>query len=167
MAAPEHPKVTPEEAADLIRQNGESELLSAEEIASSLRDHVEEYGPAEVETGGKTYTVWVEDAEPYVPDLGEWAEGLADEIRRTPTNYQGHPDVPEDAALALVNALDSEHLDRFCDALLEAAPGFAERVSDMVLDGLKEEIARREDSRHSHAAIELIRQIEQDWRNQA
>ena len=54
-------KISPEEAARLIKQNGESELLTAEEIASGLRDHVEEFGPNELMTGGITYTVWAED----------------------------------------------------------------------------------------------------------
>lgn len=55
---PQHPVVTPEEAARLIKENGESELLTAEEIASGLRDHVEEFGPNELMTGGTVYTVW-------------------------------------------------------------------------------------------------------------
>jgi hypothetical protein len=31
---------------------------------------------------------------------------------------------------------------------------------------LKEEIARREDARYARAAVGLIEQIEQDWRNE-
>ena len=167
MAAPDYPRLTPEEAAKRIKEAGESALLSEREIASGLRDHVEEYGPAEISAGGETYTVWTEDTEPYVPDLGEWAGCLADKIGRTPTNYQGHPDVPEDAAVALVEALDPEDLGRFADALLDAAPGLAERVSGMVLTDLAEEVARREDPHFVHATVELIAQIQADWRQQA
>lgn len=161
MAAPEHPKVSPEEAAALIKQNGESELLSEEEIASGLRDHVEEHGPAEAEVGGRTYTVELPDTEPYVPDIERWAEGLAEEIRHTPTNYQGHPDVPEDAALALVNALDPEDLSRLADALLEAAPGLAERFADAVLTDLAEELQDHEET------VGLIEQAREKWRQDA
>ena len=167
MAAPEHPKLTPEEAARLIKQNGESELLSEAEIASGLRSHIEEFGSAEIDAGGQTYTVENEGAEAYVPDLEGWAERLADEIGRTPTNYQGHPDVPEDAAIALVNALDPEDLRRLTDALLEAAPGLAGRFTDMVLTELCEDVARREDPKHAHATVALIQNIAEDWRNNA
>ena len=167
MAAPEHPKVSPEEAARRIREAGESTLLSEAEIADSLRQHVEEFGPAEIVTGEETYTVELPDAEPYVPDLEEWAGRLAHEARGTPTDYQGHPDVPEDAAVALVETLSPEDLRRLTDALLEAAPGFAERVADTVLTDLTEEIARREDPHFVHATLELIAQIQADWRQQA
>lgn len=168
MAAPEHPRLTPEEAARRIKEAGESVLLSEAEIASGLRDHVEEFGPAEVDIAGELYTVETEDAEPYVPDLEGWAEGLADEIRRTPTDFQGHEDVPEDAALALVNALDPEDLARLCDALLETAPGFAERVSGMVLDTLKEDVAREtETGGFGGTPVELIEEIQAKWAQEA
>ncbi len=157
MAAPEHSKLTPEEAARLIKQNGDSELLSEAEIASGLRSHIEEFGPAEIDAGGQTYTVETEDAEPYVPDLEGWAEKLAHEVRVTPTNYQGHPDVPEDAAVALVEALDPEDLRRLTDALLEAAPGFAERVADLVLDDLVGELQDHEET------VGLIEQAREKW----
>ena len=167
MAAPEHQKITPEEAARRIKEAGESALLSEAEIASGLRDHVEEYGPAEIDAGGEVYTVELPDTEPYVPDLEGWAGRLADEIRRTPTDYQGHPDVPEDAALALVNALEPEDLRRLTSALLEVAPGLVERVTHRVLEELCEEVARHEDPKHSDATITLIKTIENDWRNDA
>ncbi|MDP9437214.1 MAG: hypothetical protein M3P49_00460 [Actinomycetota bacterium] len=167
MAAPEHPRLTPEEAARCIKEAGESRLLTEQEIASGLRAHVEEFGPAEIDAGGVTYTVWAEDDEPYAPDLEGWAERLVDEIRRTPTDYQGHPDVPEEAALALVEALEPDDLRRFTDALLEAAPGFAERVTSWVLEELCEEVARCEDGRYAHATIILIKTIEEKWRRHA
>lgn len=101
------------------------------------------------------------------PDLAVWAGCLAQRIAATPTYYQGHEDVPEDAALALVEALKPEDLRRFADALLEVVPGLAERMTDAVLTELCEEIARREDPKHAHATVELVKAIEQDWRNQA
>ena len=101
------------------------------------------------------------------PDLSVWAGCLARRIATTPTDYQGHEDVPEDAALALVEALEPEDLRRFADALLEAVPGLAERMTDVVLTDLAEEIARRDDPKYVHATVELIRQIENDWRNDA
>ena len=59
------------------------------------------------------------------------------------------------------------YLAAFLDELLVLEPGLREHFSDMLLTELKEEIARREDSQHAHATIELISQIEQDWRNDA
>lgn len=59
------------------------------------------------------------------------------------------------------------YLAAFVDELLTLEPGLAERFADAVLTDLKEEIARREDPKHSHATITLIKAIEQDWRNQA
>ena len=99
------------------------------------------------------------------PDLERWAASLRDRIKSTPTDFQGHEDVPEDAAHALVEALDPAHLERFADALLEAAPALREHFVATVLEELSEEVARREDSRHAHATVELISQVEQDWRN--
>ena len=161
MDTPEHPRLTPEAAARLIKQHGESDLFTEAEIASGLRQHVEEYGPAEIDAGGETYTVEIPDADPYIPDLNSWAEKLADEVRRTPTNYQGHPDVPEDAAVALVDALGPDDLRRLTDALLEAAPGFAERVTDLVLDDLADELQDHEET------VGLIEQAREKWRNDA
>lgn len=101
------------------------------------------------------------------PDLSLWAGCLARRIATTPTSTCGHEHVPENAALALVETLEPEHLERLVDALLEAAPGLAERMTDVVLGELKEEIARREDPKYAHAAVELIRQIENDWRQES
>lgn len=53
------------------------------------------------------------------------------------------------------------------DEVMLLEPGVREHFSDLLLGELVEEIARREDPRHSHAVIELIKAIEQDWRNQA
>ncbi len=66
-----------------------------------------------------------------------------------------------------MEALEPGDLERFADALLESAPGFAERFADAVLTDLTEEISRREDPRHSHAVVTLIRDIAEDWRNDA
>lgn len=56
---PQHPKITPEEAARLIDGAGESDVEDIDVITADLRNHVEEFGPAEVSIGGITYTVWV------------------------------------------------------------------------------------------------------------
>ncbi len=101
------------------------------------------------------------------PDMVVWAKYLARRTAATPTDYQGHEDVPEDAALALVEALEPGDLARLCDALLEAAPGFAERVTSWVLEELCEEVARCEDGRYAHATITLIKTIEEKWRRHA
>ncbi len=101
------------------------------------------------------------------PDMVVWAKYLARRIATTPTDFQGHEDVPEDAALALVEALEPGDLARLCDALLEAAPGLREHFSDLLLTELKEEIVRQEDGRHSRATVTLIEQIEEDWRRDA
>ena len=98
------------------------------------------------------------------PDLESWAEKLAQDIQATPTDYQGHPDVPEDAAVALVEALEPEDLRRLTDALLESAPGFAERVTDAVLGDLKEEVAQETESgEFGGTPVELIEQIQAKW----
>lgn len=101
------------------------------------------------------------------PDLNLWAGCLARQIATTPTSTCGHENVPENAALALVEALEPEDLRRFADALLEVVPGLAERMTDVVLTELKEEIARREDPAYSFATVRLIEDIENDWRNDA
>ncbi len=90
-----------------------------------------------------------------------WAKYLARRIATTPTDYQGHPDVPEEAAVALVGALEPEDLARLCDTLLEAAPGFAERVTDAVLDDLADEL------RDHEATVDLIERASEKWRNDA
>ncbi len=100
-------------------------------------------------------------------DMMVWAKYLARRTAASPTDYQGHEDVPEDAALALVEALEPGDLRRLCDALLEAAPGFAERVTDAVLGDLKEEMNRRtEYGEFGGTAAELVEEIEADWRQQ-
>ncbi len=103
-----------------------------------------------------------------IPDLAVWAGYLARRIATTPTDFQGHLDVPEEAALALVEALEPEDLRRFTDVLLEAAPGFAERVADLVLDDLKEEIARKmETGEFGGSPVELVEEIQAKWEREA
>ena len=46
-------------------------------------------------------------------------------------------------------------------------PAVRQHFSDTLLGELKEEIAHRKDPKHSHAAVTLIGQIENDWRNNA
>ena len=53
------------------------------------------------------------------------------------------------------------------DEVMSLEPGVREHFCDLFLTELCEEIARREDPRHAHATVELIRQIENDWRNDA
>ena len=89
----------------------------------------------------------------------------------------GAPELPypETLAYQLSKAVADErgdenaqaYLAAFVDELFVLEPGLAERFADMLLTDLKEEIDRHEDSKYAHATIELIRQIEQDWRNQA
>lgn len=49
---------------------------------------------------------------------------------------------------------------------MDLVPTVKEHFSDMLLLELKEEIARREDAQYARAAVGLIEQIEQDWRNE-
>lgn len=51
---PQHPKITPEEVAALV---AEEEGVPVEDLAAEYREHVERFGPAEVEVHGVTYTV--------------------------------------------------------------------------------------------------------------
>ena len=95
------------------------------------------------------------------PDLAVWAGYLARRIATTPTDFQGHEDVPEDATTALVEALEPGDLDRLTDALLEAAPGFAERVADLVLDDLVGELQDHEET------VSLIEKAREKWRQDA
>lgn len=62
---------------------------------------------------------------------------------------------------------DYDLLVRFMERLFEREPGLRQHFSDALLGELTEEIARREDSRHSRAVVALIEEIEADWRNDA
>lgn len=59
-----------------------------------------------------------------------------------------------------------EYLQRFLDELFQLEPGLRSYFSDTLLAELKEEIVRREDSRHSRAVVALIEEIEADWGQQ-
>lgn len=61
---PQRPNLTPEEAARRIDAAGDSDVDDIDIIAADLRNHVEEFGPAEVSIGGQTYTV---DSEARIP----------------------------------------------------------------------------------------------------
>ena len=67
------------------------------------------------------------------------------------------------------HVVGDEHADAYLakvvGELMEIHPAIRERFSDELLDDLKEEIAAREDPKHSHATITLIESIEADWRN--
>jgi hypothetical protein len=60
-----------------------------------------------------------------------------------------------------------DYVRRFVDELFELEPGLREHFTDMVLTELCEEIARREDPKHSLATVALIQNIAEDWRNDA
>jgi hypothetical protein len=47
--------------------------------------------------------------------------------------------------------------------LLELEPSVKGRLVSAWLEELCEEVARREDPRHAHAVVELLKNIEQDW----
>ena len=65
------------------------------------------------------------------------------------------------------DAAAQAYLIEVIEEVMQLCPAVREHFSDLLLGELVEEIARREDSRHSHAVIELIKAIEQDWRNDA
>jgi hypothetical protein len=50
--------------------------------------------------------------------------------------------------------------------LFGLVPGLRERFSDRLMEELMEEVVRREDSRHAHATITLMQNIQTDWRNE-
>lgn len=80
---------------------------------------------------------------------------------------------PETFAYSLISHLLDEHgegaaepyLIRVVAEVMELEPGVRQRLSDLLLTEIKEEIARREDPRFSRATITLIESIEADWRN--
>jgi hypothetical protein len=80
---------------------------------------------------------------------------------------------PDMFAYSLISDLLDEHregaaepyLIRVVEEVLELEPGVRQRLSDLLLTELKEEIARREDPRLSRATIALIETIEDEWRN--
>lgn len=53
------------------------------------------------------------------------------------------------------------------DELFQLVPGLREHFADTVLAELCEDVARREDPKHAHATVELVTQIQTDWRNQS
>ncbi len=57
------------------------------------------------------------------------------------------------------------YLAEVVDELFGLVPGLRHHFSDALLIELKEEIARCEDPKHSHATITLIESIEADWRS--
>ena len=66
-----------------------------------------------------------------------------------------------------MEVLEPEYVERLAEALVETVPGMAERLTGRVLEDLCEEIVRREDSTHSHSIVELITNIQNDWRQEA
>ncbi len=69
----------------------------------------------------------------------------------------------------IADAAGDKHADAYLaevvGELMLLCPGLKDRFSDELLGELKEEIARREDPKHSHATITLIESIEDEWRN--
>lgn len=96
-------------------------------------------------------------------NLPRWAGVLQGLIA---TDKQGEDSTVE-AARALVEVLEPEHVERLTEALVEAVPGMVERLTGRVLEELCEEVVRREDSTHSHATVQLIQDIEEKWRADA
>ena len=96
-------------------------------------------------------------------NLPRWAAVLRGRIV---TDQQGQ-DSAQEAAVALVEVLEPEYVERLAEALVETVPGMAERLTGRVLEDLCEEIVRREDSTHSHSIVELITNIQNDWRQEA
>lgn len=96
-------------------------------------------------------------------NLQRWAGVLAGRI----ATDKKQDDSAHEAARALVEILEPAHVERLVDALLEAAPGLRERFTRTVLEDLCEEVVRREDPRHAHATVELITNIENDWRQES
>lgn len=60
-----------------------------------------------------------------------------------------------------------EYLVRFMDELFQLEPGLRSHFSDLLLGELKEEVARQENSRHAHATVALIEEIEHSWKEQS
>ena len=69
----------------------------------------------------------------------------------------------------VADRVGEEHADAYLAEvvyeLFELVPGLRQRFSHALLAELKEEIARKEDPKHSHATIQLIHRIENDWRS--
>ena len=57
------------------------------------------------------------------------------------------------------------YLIRMFDEVMELVPAIKQHFSDTLLTELKEEVARREDTRYARATVGLIEDIERDWRN--
>jgi len=58
-----------------------------------------------------------------------------------------------------------EYLFAFVHEILMLEPGVREHLAREVLADLKEAVTRVEDSRHSHATVRLIEDIERHWRS--
>jgi hypothetical protein len=50
--------------------------------------------------------------------------------------------------------------------VFELCPAVRQRISDLLLAELKEEVARREDPRHARAVVGLIEEIEEQWKGE-
>jgi hypothetical protein len=80
---------------------------------------------------------------------------------------------PETLAYTMSEAIADQESDpnaylrRFLEELLTLEPDLRQHVSDLLIAELKEEVARREDSRHAHATVTLIERIEDTWRTLA
>ena len=61
-----------------------------------------------------------------------------------------------------------DYVRRFVDELFELEPGLREHFSDMLMTELKEDIARKtDDGGFGGTAIELVEEIQADWRRDA
>lgn len=72
----------------------------------------------------------------------------------------------EAAADHFGEAAADEYLFAFVHEILMLEPGVRAHLAGLVLGGLCEEIAVREDPEHAFAAVELIRAIRAAWQNE-
>ncbi len=74
-------------------------------------------------------------------------------------------------AEAVADGLGDDAVDAyFCglvDELFVLVPGLRKHFADALLGELKEEVARKEDPKHSRAVVALIEDIENEWRQQS
>ncbi|MDP9476633.1 MAG: hypothetical protein M3R38_13270 [Actinomycetota bacterium] len=77
-------------------------------------------------------------------------------------------------AYTLVEHLADEHGDGaqayligVVDEVMILEPAVREHFADALLGELKEEVARKEDPKHSRAVVALIEDIEKEWRQQS
>ncbi len=100
-------------------------------------------------------------------DYRDWGLLLRSLWDRTDQDYQGHIDPEDEAALVLVECLETEQMEKLAFALLEYNPGLMGRFSEELLGELKEEMYRRmETGEVSGTPVELVEAIEANWKQE-